>query len=494
MLVSFLAVGRMHLQPSDALSVVTALEAGPQKAIARQLVRLLRERHHIELKHTNALAVVARLEGHAHLYAVPATRPWQVTGMRTILPGEPVVRDAETFSGAVNELIGALDVELAAEPHPRFAKVVLQHGKLSLTYSALLARNEWQIELAPTAAPGFAADEAAVRVAGERLRRYVEERGAGGMLSGALALVEGPQVSGSQLVAFSPRFQDATMGYGPDEAELLSQLEESYGSSVLREAAVLGNGRLRVGPDEVAVRWLTKSPGVLLDQHDVSARGLDQMLRRYRRVCTAGSASLTALYRRAARTPHDEPEVALDIDALVRLAGALQWTVADTCEEAGVPLSQVDEARGSGWLRASVVKALAETLEVGANDLLRSAPQHHSLPTVEALTRHLYGGGYRGVRPRGYTDKALEAEHSQQVWGLLREMVPAPKQAALLFTWAADAGVTLAVDTEYRFVDDDEDAAPSDRDKLPRERVALFVSLVLDAASPQGVGGQRSAA
>jgi hypothetical protein len=453
-LVVFLAAQREALSLSDAVTLVSALDGDEEKNVARQLAALLKQRHSIELKHTNALKVIGLMSGRSGWHRPSQLTPYRLTATNPA-GGTPVLSSRHTsLKGALAELITVFGRETASYHGPRFAHVTFRGRALQFECEFVGAlHTRWVIDMDPVESGGQSwLDIQEARWCVERFRRELEERWRGGLLTGALSAEQSQDENfGDTLIVRGPGFEGRERQPGWGEIAALRELELALGTEALRDAQAPEHGVL-VAADK---RFALELFGVRNNDHEsmgfitrtLPAEAISRLIRRYRRLCEGWGSSLAELATgHWESAPAGEPRMRLNVKRLHQLVAQKKYDFSEMRDTSGVDPDELDEALGGGHLRASHILTLARYLDVSGNELLQVTPELRMLFSTNHLAGEIVNATEFDVTLWSHMDDGVRDTRIAEAKAILRRFpgTSAVKVAADLFEWARASKLSIA--------------------------------------------------
>lgn len=460
-LVAFLAAQHHTLGLADAVSLVVALEEQEEKKVARQLAALLKQRHGIELKHTNALKVVGLMSGRAGWHKPTLLTPYRLVGSNPAGGVPAIVSSHTSLKGALADLITAFGRETAAYEGPRFTTVSLRGGKLTFECEfAGAAHTRWVIDMDPVESGGRSyLDSREVRWCVERLRREIEEKWRGGLLTGAVqAEFSRDDEFNDTLMVHRPGFNVRDLQPGWGELATLRELEVQFGTDALRAAMSPEDGVLAIGDARLNVEMF----GVRNNDNEVMGfvsralpvDGIAKLVRRYRRLCDAWGTTLSELAEgHWEDAPVREPKFKLNVKRFWERLKEKNYDFRELQDTSGVDRDELDAALDGAPLRASRILTLASYLDFSANELLQVTPELRPLYSPSHLAGEIANSSERDVRVWGGLTGDVADARIAEASAILRRfpLKSASAVAEELVAWSRSVKVSLWASREECF-------------------------------------------
>lgn len=460
-LIAFLAAQHRVLGLADAVTVIAALEGAEERKVARQLAALLKQRHGIELKHTHALKVVGLMSGRAGWHQPTQLTPYRLTGSNPAGGVPFVISRHPSLKGALAELITAFGRETAAYEGPRFATAQLRGGKLVFECEFVgPAYTRWVIDMEPVESGGQSfLDSREVRWCVERLRRELEERWRGGLLTGATRAENGQTDDfNDTLMVRGPGFDGRDHQPGWGELATLRELEIAFGSQALRAATALGTGVLEIGDARLNVELFgvrnNDNEAMSFVSRELPADAIGKLLRRYRRLCDGWGTTLVELAAGHWQdAPAGEPKFKFNAKRFWERLKEKDYDFGELRDTSGVDQDELDPALNGGHLRASRILMLARYLDIGANELLQVTPELRMLFSPSHLAGEIANASEHDVRAWGKLKGGEADPRIVDARAILRRFPfkSATAVAEELFRWARSAKVSIAASREDCF-------------------------------------------
>jgi len=460
-LIAFLAAQHRVLGLADAVTLIATLDDDEEKKVARQLAALLKQRHNIELKHTHALKVVGLMSGRAGWHQPTQLTPFRLTGTNPAGGPGPLASRHSSLKGALAELITVFGRESASYDGPRFATAQFKGGKLVLECEFVGAlHTRWVVDMDPVESGGQSyLDPREVRWCIERLRRELEERWRGGLLTGAVS-AEHSQADefNDTLIVQGSGFDVRERQAGWGEVAVLRELEVAFGAEALRSAGVPEDGVLVIGDTRLNVELF----GVRNNDNEVMSfvsrtvpqEGIAKLLRRYRRLREGWGTTLAELAAGHWQdAPAGEPSFKFNVKRFWERIKEKGFDFGELRDTSGVALAELDAALNGGHLRASRILTLARYLDISANELLLATPELRMLFSPSHLAGEIVNASEHEVKVWGKLAGPDAGERIDEARQILRRFPfkSANEVAAELFDWARGAKLSLAASRQDCF-------------------------------------------
>lgn len=403
LLVEFISVRGDRLSLAAARSLVDSLHAGDDRAVADALKKTLAA-HGVKLKHTNALALAAKLAGRAGYHdkrygcAAPFTAVYSMASVETY--------DFDSLHAAEEWVFKRVAAWVHAQSQPFIITVLRDRAKLMLEAENQPPFTAIYVQIADAQADWDKRSPQFV----ERVRRLVEYGGKGFLNGYVSARFGKADLSRSADLVVS--VDEAELGRGTELAVYAALEFISEGELSLTP---LTEGRLRVGDSEVLLSLEYASFGsseIKSASSELTESQVASFSTRYQRFKTlfespkrASPSTVNGLIRPG--QPSNPPELELDVPAvfaqLLRLDKNTEWL----SERTGIEQSAL-----VGPLKLGEVLRVAELVSSDDyNRVVRKATKPSSVYATKPLLRAalLEADEFRIVMPMGMDDEAMAA-------------------------------------------------------------------------------------